>query len=55
LEHLVKRNNDEEENNEEESDGERIEEARNLLDKLEDLRRNPKYGNETEKFVFVSI
>jgi hypothetical protein len=28
-----------------ESSGERIEEAKNILDKIEELRRDPKYGN----------
>jgi hypothetical protein len=33
--------------------GERIEEAKNLLEKFEDLRRDPKYGNKKKTFFFI--
>jgi len=33
--------------------GERIEEAKNLLEKFEDLRRDPKYGNKKKLFFFI--
>jgi hypothetical protein len=35
-----------------ESSGERIEEAKNILDKIEELRRDPKYGNRKNVFYF---
>ncbi len=48
-EQLIKRNNEQGQNDEEtfdeemnESSGERIEEAKNILDKIEELRRDPK-------------
>ncbi len=58
-EQLIKRNNEQGQNDEEtfdeemnESSGERIEEAKNILDKIEELRRDPKYGNRKNVFYF---